>query len=414
LVAGELARAAFEHGMEEYGADILRRLWELSERDGGDLADCYRRLPHPAPQPPKARFATVDLRGVVNRGLRNGACPGVEAWMGEGDNDLRGLPTGRQTFCGVRFDVVDPAANAGRAVLRIDADPARGAPSSVDVAVKRRTGSSLYFLHVQGRSTPLATPIARYTVVYADGVEMPAYIRNGHEIGHWWGISDGPSGKAVNRATTRVAWRGENPTWANVGMHVYGWTNPRPDVPVTSIRLEALQSSQTTGCVLLAGISFSDQPVQYEPRIRSYGLPACWSQAAVYYALAEGLAGIEDRGRAFDRVRIAPRWAATEARRAEAVLHYPASNGYVAYRYRRDATSGCIVLDIAGAFADAGIHVLLPAGVRKVASVTVDGEELAFEATRIERSRYVDFRLAAPPRGPVRIALGCGKCTTGV
>lgn len=408
LVAGELARAAFEHGMEDYGADILKRLWELSERDGGHLAEAYRRMPHPAPPAPKAHFASVDLRSVVNRGLRNGAHPGVEAWMGEGDNDLRGLPTGRQTFCTVGFDVVDPAKNGGKTVLRLDADPARGAPSSVDVAVPQLTGRSVYFLHVQGRSTPAATPIARYTVVYADGTELPVFIRNGFEIGHWWGVSDGTvkkgRGKAVDRATTRVAWRGENPTWANVGMHVYGWTNPRPEVPVAAIHLEALQSTNTTGCVLVAGISFSDEPVQYEARVRSYGLPACWSQAAVFYALAEGLAGIEDRGRAFDRVRIAPRWASTEALHADATLHYPASNGYLAYRYRRAPKSGTIELDIAGSFVEGEVHALLPSDVRKVASVAVDGEDIPFEITRVERSRYVDFRLAAPPRGPITIA----------
>ncbi|HEY0068956.1 MAG TPA: hypothetical protein VGE04_03215 [Chloroflexia bacterium] len=35
LVGGELARGAFEHGYEAYGADILRRYWDLTERTGG-------------------------------------------------------------------------------------------------------------------------------------------------------------------------------------------------------------------------------------------------------------------------------------------------------------------------------------------------------------------------------------------
>ncbi|MEA2574782.1 MAG: hypothetical protein QOH93_2080 [Chloroflexia bacterium] len=35
LVGGELARGAFEHGFEAYGADILRRYWDLTERTGG-------------------------------------------------------------------------------------------------------------------------------------------------------------------------------------------------------------------------------------------------------------------------------------------------------------------------------------------------------------------------------------------
>ena len=37
LVAGELAKGAFDHGLEAYGADILERLWKLAQR--------RRRLP---------------------------------------------------------------------------------------------------------------------------------------------------------------------------------------------------------------------------------------------------------------------------------------------------------------------------------------------------------------------------------
>lgn len=402
VVAGELARAAFEHGLEDYGSDILRRLWDLSERDGGHLHQTYRRLPDPPPSPPPAKFSAVNLRGGVNRGLCNGAEPGVEAWMGEGDNDLRGLPIGARAFQGIRFNVIDPSKNEGKAVLRIDADPSGGATPSVEVPVSARTGKSIYFLHVQGRGTASGTPIARYTVVYADGTECPIYIRNGSEIGHWWGVSDADG--FVNRATTRVAWRGANPTWANVGMHVYGWTNPKPEVPVTALRFEALQASTTYGCVLIAGVSFSDQPVLYEPRIRSFGLPDCWSQAAVYHALAEGLGGIEDQGRAFDRIRISPRWTSTEARQAHVVMHYPASNAYAAYRYRLDEKGRRITLDLAGAFCSAEMHVLLPRSARKVLSVTVDGQACSFKTVKIERSRYADFTLTAPPRGTIVIS----------
>ena len=39
LLAGELAKGAFDHGMEAYGVDILERLWTLSQRDGGYLHD---------------------------------------------------------------------------------------------------------------------------------------------------------------------------------------------------------------------------------------------------------------------------------------------------------------------------------------------------------------------------------------
>lgn len=42
VTAGELAKAAFQHGYEEYGADILRRLFALSKKSDGILYACYR------------------------------------------------------------------------------------------------------------------------------------------------------------------------------------------------------------------------------------------------------------------------------------------------------------------------------------------------------------------------------------
>jgi len=155
---------------------------------------------------------------------------------------------------------------------------------------------------------------------------------------------------------------------------------------------------------MIAGVSFADRPVIFEQRIRSHGLPDCWSQAAVYYALAEGLGGIEDEGRAFDLLRIAPRWTSTESTRAEVVLHYPASNAYAAYRYRHDAARQRLTLEVAGDFREAHVHLLLPADARKVASVTVDGLAVPCETVKIERSRYADFVLSAPPRDKITVA----------
>ena len=401
IVAGELARAAFEHGLEDYGVDILERVWALSERDGGGLHQVYRRLPERVP-PPAARFAFVDLRTVVNRGLRHRAHPGVEAWTGEGVNDLRGLPTGRQRFGAIEFDVIDPAANGGRAVLRVQ-PAAKDAPSAVTIPVPSLKGRGLYFLHATAGGSPAHAVVAQYEVCYADGAVERIPIRQAHEIGHWWGPSEQVDprrpGDALDRGRTRVAWRGANGEWADVGLYMTGLDNPRPETAVTAIRIEALPAAPKG--VMVAGISLSDSPVTFETRIRSHGLPDCWARAAVYYAIAEGLAGIEDRGRAFSKAAISPRWAATPCREADATLHYPASGGYCAYRYRRE-TARRMALDIAGSFETATVHALLPRGFRP-RRVEVDGRDVPFKVTRVEGSSYADFALRAPPSGPVVI-----------
>lgn len=42
IVAGELAKAALQHGYEAYGVDILRRVNELMDQHNGDLPVAYR------------------------------------------------------------------------------------------------------------------------------------------------------------------------------------------------------------------------------------------------------------------------------------------------------------------------------------------------------------------------------------
>lgn len=397
IVAGEIAKAAFDHGFEAYGVDILDRLWQLSERDGGHLHQVYRRLPA-RPRLPRARFQCLDLTAAANRGLRHGARNGVPAWTDEGTNDMRHLPVGRRAFGAITFNVIDPVRNAGRSVVALEADGRGGAPAEVTVAAGGRKARSLYVLHALARTQGANAVVGAYDVHYADGVVERLWVRERREVGLWWGIND----TGMDRKVARRAWWGANPQWKTVGLFMCGWNNPRPDVPITGIRLQALRSAGRAAGLLVAGLSLSDQAVAFEPQIRSYGLPDCWSQGAVYYAIAEGLAGIEDQGRAFDRAGVSPRWAATGAGKAEATLHYPASGAYSSYRYTLDRRRRRIVLDVTGSGDETRIHCLLP-GRAVVREVRVGRVPVPFAERRIEQSRYVDIELAGLPREPVTI-----------
>jgi hypothetical protein len=395
IIAGEIAKAAFDHGMENYGVDILDRVWELMQRDGNRLHQIYKRLPE-NPQLLSTRFQHVDLRSVVNRGLKHNATVGVEAWTSEGVNDMHNLPTGKRSFGAIEFDVIDPKKNAGRAVLRID-PRSDIAPTKVTIPVANLKGKSLYFMHALAHSVAGGSVAGIYDIHYEDGTTHRLYIREGKEIGLWWGISE----RAVDRATTRRAWRGPNGEWKNVGLFMFGWNNPHPDKAITAIRVEATPAASRGGGIMLAAISLSDQPVQFEVDIRSYGLPDCWAQAAVYYAIAEGLAGIEDKGTAFSKVKVSPRWSSTDATQAQATLHYPASDGYCSYDYRLDRKARRIHLDLTGSFREAQIHCLIPAG--KAKRVLLDGKEIPFETSRVEKSTYTDFTLTSLPTAPIVI-----------
>jgi len=403
IVAGEIAKAAFDHGCEDYGADILKRVWKLTERDNGNLHQAYRRLPE-NPTFPKWTFSPVNLRAVVNRGWKQDGKLPVEGWTGELDNDMRNIPVGKRKCGLIEFDIIDPAKNDGKSVMRLSYD-SDNCPRSVTVSADGKKGKSVYFLHSTAYGSPRNAIIAVYTVCYADGTEETIYVRNGGEIGHWWGIvgiNESRKGwDAVDHTRVRVAWQGPNPTWKRVGMYMFGWDNPHPDKAITAIRISAEKTS-SGGDLMLGAISISDGPVQFEERIRSYGLPNEWSQAAVYYAVAEGLAGIEDKGRAFDNVKISPRWVATETTAATVTLHYPASGGYCSYSCKIDEKRRKITIDITGSFKNGLLHCLLPRGA-KPKKVRIGRRELDFTVEKIEQSVYVDVALDELPDSPLVI-----------
>lgn len=395
IVAGEIAKAAFDHGREAYGVDILDRLWMLNERDGGAMHQVYRRLPE-NPGLPVAEFTHVNLRPVVNKGLRYNPKSDVEAWTGEGTNDMRNLPVGKQVFGAIEFDVIDPGVNNGKSVLRLDPAGLKG-PSSVTVPVAFASAHSLYFLQATAGSLGHGQVAGMYTVSYDDGTRQDIWVRNGIEIGGWWGIGD----SGMDRSVVRRAWWGANPNWKTVGMFMFGWNNPYPDKKITALTLTAAKNGEAEGGIMLGGISLSSKSVAFEERIRSYGLPDCWAQAAVYYAIAEGLAGVENKGTTFSTVAVSPRWAASKADRAEVTLHYPASDGYCSYEYKLDRKKKQIVLDITGSFLSAHVHCLLPGTA--ATSVIVDGADVPFANVRVEQSRYADFSLDGLPEGPILI-----------
>jgi hypothetical protein len=61
-----------------------------------------------------------------------------------------------------------------------------------------------------------------------------------------------------------------------------------------------------------------------------------WGASAMLGALIEGAAGVEDRGALYQEVTLSPRWIFTgDVDQAQVTARYAASDGYVAYRWRR-------------------------------------------------------------------------------
>jgi hypothetical protein len=145
---------------------------------------------------------------------------------------------------------------------------------------------------------------------------------------------------------------------------------------------------------MIAGVSLSDRETYFPQSPISFGIPNGWGAAAVVYALVEGLAGVVDKGVAYDRAQLAPRWPASGVDAADVTITYPSSGGYVAYRYRHDRSARRIAIELTGIGTACDCHVLLPTGAT-AADVSVDGKRVASTISEVESSKYVDFTLDA-------------------
>jgi hypothetical protein len=113
-----------------------------------------------------------------------------------------------------------------------------------------------------------------------------------------------------------------------------------------------------------------------------------WGSSAMLWALTEGLAGVVDRGRAFDRAALSPRWLAARLDEAEVAVGYECSGRGIGYQFR--ARGDRIVLEVSASGSDIDFHVLLPPGAEP-RSVTCGGRELPLCHVLVEASGYADF-----------------------
>jgi len=399
IIAGELARGAFFHGFEAYGADVLRRVLALARSSGEHVWFAYTGAFPPARSP---QFTPVDLSALANMDLGGQGAPGVPQWMdARPDDHLGGLPTGRQTFAGVPFLVADPARNGRRGAVAVARRA--GFPERVEIPIGARAGS-VYLLHSVGAAGNMKIGGA-VTFVYADGTDATQYVVQDRNVAGWWFPSltgSWPEGYGEPRQVpfVQLAWRGKSDVCPNVGIYWYGLDNPHPEREIKTLALSATLDGTIYA---LAALTLADRRLDQKPPAVSFGGPDNWAAAAVVYALVEGMAGVVDRSQAFQRALVAPRWPATGTDEAKVVVHYPASGGYVAYQYRHDPRSHQISLLVTGSGVEAECHVLLPSGVDSVRSVSAGEQAIRYSTSRVESSDYADFTISLP--GPTSVVL---------
>jgi hypothetical protein len=182
----------------------------------------------------------------------------------------------------------------------------------------------------------------------------------------------------------QVAWRGKSGLIENVGVWITSFEPNKSDAQIASLELESMESSSKW---FVIGITLSNMPAFLPPWSDvSSGMPNNWGAGCVTAALLEGLAGIEDTGAGFRTARISPRWLAAGSNEAQVSVRYPASRGYVLYRYLREGNT--VTLDCTSCADKAILRVPLPAG-RRVTNVLVNGTAVAPRLETVGQTEYV-------------------------
>ena len=127
-----------------------------------------------------------------------------------------------------------------------------------------------------------------------------------------------------------------------------------------------------------------------------------WGSSAMLYGFLEGLAGVEDRLRLFEKARLSPRWPAAGVEKADVQVSYESSGASISYSiaYEEDHIS----LEVRTSSSEVFFHVLLPE--RSAAgSVSVNGKDGKFKNVRVEKSHYVDFEAKINKEAEIKIHL---------
>jgi hypothetical protein len=220
---------------------LLTNLGCTVRSEGGAIAARQRRLR-------QYEFFTVDLAPYANRGLADDPAAGIVGWTNQGENDMRALPTGRQTFAGIPFLIAAPKAAV---VLHSVSANNLDLPKEVTGIAIGRKADVLFFLHTIAWS---ADKPFRYRVNYEDGSAVDIEIVNGQQVVDWWSdpvrLAD-----AMARHGLFVAWQGDNPMHQGVILPGYEWTNPHPDRVIRDLDFLTAPESGYGPVPVLAAIS---------------------------------------------------------------------------------------------------------------------------------------------------------------
>ncbi len=213
----------------------------------------------------------IDLRKHANMGFRDEKTGDRKGgWTDQGPlNDMRDLPTGRQIFYGVPYDIIEPEKNNGKSAVILRGGDRQYFPAAATGIKVNRKAVALFFLHATAWTS--GRPLFHYVVHYQDGSQVEIPIFANRESAEWWN----PADTNLKSRDLRVAWSIKNRSHL-VGLFTYKWKNPNPDkiiatldivshgkalpmvVAITGLTRESEEYDPITGSVELLGKRLRD------------------------------------------------------------------------------------------------------------------------------------------------------------
>lgn len=153
------------------------------------------------------------------------------------ENNLASLPSGRQVFSGVAFEVGGLLQLSGRKILEWDR---KEFPEAINGVKVEKRCQRIHLLHGAGGVYDRdGVTIAKLVLHYADKSQRELEIQNGVHVRDWWGDPK----QTITGTNSVLAWTGTNPALKKYGgenpgsLRVYKTTfeNPQPGTEITTV-----------------------------------------------------------------------------------------------------------------------------------------------------------------------------------
>jgi hypothetical protein len=204
--------------------------------------DIFRNTPRVNYTPEDFHF--VDLSSEMNRDFRDDVSgDGKGGWTDQGDNDLRGMPTGQQTFHKITFDIVNPKENDSKACLVMYSEHSKNCPKETSEISIDQKAKALFFLHTAAWYSSArheGKALIDYIITYEDGTKETAQAIGGRDIKDWW--SPGNCEEALGVSLLLMSDTEVDAVPRRRGLLLQTWENPHPEKVIKSLKIKSRDS----------------------------------------------------------------------------------------------------------------------------------------------------------------------------